>query len=219
MKHIRDERGVGLILEIVLVAVVLAMVGFAIYSSTQAKKSNDVKNQPTVSPATTPNITANWIKYSSSTGKFSFLHNPHWQIYTYAGEALKTCMKDRQDNILDIETRKSADPVITGCGDGVGQVHVSSLAGARNNTSALSVDATLYDNLTSRTVTVDGVQGKRYSGIAKQNLAQIVQGGTVVEYDFFSNGRNYAFTAEQYPSSNDITSDFDQMVKTVKFSQ
>ena len=100
MKEVSNERGALPIVVALIVVALLAVAGFAVHASTQAKKINDAKAQPSASatPTPTPNPTANWTKYNSSTGKFSLQYTPSWKAYTYAGDALTTCQKDRKDN-------------------------------------------------------------------------------------------------------------------------
>jgi hypothetical protein len=220
MKHLKSEHGMAFIAEIVLVAVVLAVVGVAVYASTQAKKTSDAKIQssPSATPTPTPDPTANWTNYNSSTGKFSLKYSPDWKAYTYNSYALTTCQKDAKDNVLNIDTLKSADTAI-GCGGGpIGQVHISSLEGAKNMSASFSADTSLYADVKNETVTIDGVEGVRYSATSLQNLMQLEKGEKTVEYHFYANGRNYSLVMEQHASSSDITNNFDLMVKTLKFS-
>jgi hypothetical protein len=221
MKHLKDEHGMAFIVEIVLVAIVLAVVGLAVYASTQAKKTTStVKTQssPSATPTPTPNPTANWTKYNSSTGKFSLRYNPGWKVYTFNSYALSTCHKDAKDNMLDIDTLRSANTAIGCGGEAPGQVHISSIEGAKNLTASFSADTSLYTDIKNETVTVDGVEGVRYSATSLQNLMALQKGEKTVEYHFYANGRNYSLVMEQHASSSDITNDFDLMVKTLKFS-
>lgn len=59
MKHLKDPRGVALILELVLATVILAVVGFAVYSTLHAKKAS-ISSTPSrsTSPAPSPSPAA-----------------------------------------------------------------------------------------------------------------------------------------------------------------
>jgi hypothetical protein len=55
LKVHKDERGIAMLVEIILIALVLGVIGFAIYASMQAKKNSTAKASPT--PAVTPAVT------------------------------------------------------------------------------------------------------------------------------------------------------------------
>lgn len=89
MKHLEDERGVALVLEIVLVAIVLAAVGFAVYASTHGKKpatqtakaSPSPSSKPSPSPSVTPvDPMSGWKTDSLKKEKLSFRYPSTWAL-------------------------------------------------------------------------------------------------------------------------------------------
>ncbi len=80
MKHMKDERGVAFILEIVLVAIVLAAVGVAIYASSHQKKASPTVAVSTPAPTTSKtSAPSNLPTYSYPLGHYSFQYNASWQ--------------------------------------------------------------------------------------------------------------------------------------------
>lgn len=226
MKLKNDQSG---FIEVALAIVVVIVLAGAGYFAWQTFNKNDHKvstTSPTVSssPATsktststaTPDLTASWTSFTSVSGKYSLRYNPSWKIYTYGGDALKTCQKDRTDSAQDFETKNTGDMLITGCGGGaIGQVHSGSSVGLKNTDFSGTTD--LYDIQFVEKEKIDGVEGVRYSAIAKYGFPNIEKGGGVVEYHFYTNGRNYVISMEQHSLFPVIGDDFDLMVKTLKF--
>lgn len=71
--HLRDQRGVAFIAEIILVALVVVAVGFAIYAASHRGTANKA-TQGTPSPEPM----ANWKTYTSSLEKLSFKYPSSW---------------------------------------------------------------------------------------------------------------------------------------------
>lgn len=86
MKHLNDQRGVALILELVLVAVALGLVGLAVYTSMHRKSSPAVaiKSNPTPSKLPsptaipTPDPYAGWKTFCSAKTNACFRYDPSW---------------------------------------------------------------------------------------------------------------------------------------------
>lgn len=75
--------------------------------------------------------------------------------------------------------------------------------------------------LTSTTkVTVDGVEGNRYSAVVDKDLPLPPPKGTAqIYYVFFDGSRTYAFVYDHFPADPDRAADFDRLVhQTLKFS-
>lgn len=226
MNPLKDQQGVAFVLEFVLGALVLAVVGGAIYAARhhQAPPAAvaTATPRPSSSPAATLDPATNWTKYVSLSGEFSLRYSPVWKAYTYGGEAARTCQLNRTDNVLDLDTLSSANTFITTCGgENPGQIHVKSLAGSNVTTPSYEGGTPgLYIKPTHTKVTVDQVEGDRYSAMASINLLGIEKDGVYIEYHFYAHGRNYWLEYVQNPSAPDVTADFDAMVtRTLKFSR
>ncbi len=90
MNYLRSERGASIVLEVVLVAVVLCMVGFAVYSSAHDKPAPVVVTTtpaPTPSPSATPSSSPAALTYLQLTElglKLPLTSEIKDLIYTYS---------------------------------------------------------------------------------------------------------------------------------------
>jgi hypothetical protein len=86
LKHLKDETGVALIVELVLVAMVLAAVGVAVYMAVNHKTAPTVasKTIPTpsksVSPTPTPNPYAGWATCADNYEGLSIKYPTNWTV-------------------------------------------------------------------------------------------------------------------------------------------
>jgi hypothetical protein len=93
-----DERGVALVFELVLVAVVLGLVGLAIYTSMHHKSSPTVAIKSTPAPSKSPSPTATptpdpyagWKTFCSAKTNACFRYDPSWTLAECAPESINT---------------------------------------------------------------------------------------------------------------------------------
>jgi len=80
MPHLRDQRGVALVLEVILIAIIMAVAGFGVYIYIRHQSTISVatNSSPSPSSAATPDIYAGWKTYTSSFEKLSFKYPPSW---------------------------------------------------------------------------------------------------------------------------------------------
>lgn len=202
MKPVKDQRGVALVLEFILVAAVAAVLGAVGYRYYQAR------HKAAPAEATKPvqkkpvDLTAGWKIYSSASGQFSFRYKPDWQI--------KVC-----DAIVMI-----GPPSTLGlCNSGaVAEMEILPLNTAPSDPSFTEFPG--YGDQKEVNVVVSGIAGKRYSAKGIDPSLNTLPAGTVlVDYVFQANGRYYLAQYKQAPSGEDHLGDFDLMVKnTLKFS-
>jgi len=91
VKYLKDDRGVALVLELVLLAIVLTAAGFAGYKYITHKNAAGTVPKPkphiaSPSSSATPNQYAGWQTYTSKTEGLSFRYPPDW-TYKNTGSA------------------------------------------------------------------------------------------------------------------------------------
>jgi hypothetical protein len=187
-------------LMIVTAVAVVALAGYAGYSYL---KPHAASSTPAVIS------TAGWTPYTNAAGKYSLKYDPSWKPYTQAGFALR-CPWD--EGAFYLETQGATDTEITGCGGGrIGQISVGSVPGTQAADSMFQAD--IYRDISAREISVDGVKGMRYSGVAIRGLYTANEGSTSVQYTFFTNGRQYNLTAyEESGYQGNVIAEFDVMV-------
>lgn len=210
MKTLKSQRGVAMILELILVAVVAAALVFVYMNWQQNQKVNEAQtNVPKTEKKADP--TENWTAFSSKKGQFSGKYKPDWKTLVCEGG---------EDNFY-LSPTSAALPI---CQSGKGsKMSVYSREG--NHISDYDLRSSEYKNITSEIVTVSGAEGRRWRGTVetKEDIVEFSPNGSItVQYVFYTNGRTYVVGYRQDPSgdySDDVLSDFDMMVKsTLKFS-
>jgi hypothetical protein len=98
---------------------------------------------------------------------------------------------------------------------------VLSIEGDQQKTE--SIDTTGYKDISSKTVSVNGITGTRYQGVAYgqqdgEGIPGFANGTKVVVYVFFTSNRTYVTTYVQANSYPNVLADFDTMItKTLQF--
>jgi hypothetical protein len=214
MKSARNERGAVLVIELVVLAVVIAVAGIAAIRYYEHRKAVGPAISPvprsTSSGAPAPDPTTGWTTFSATVGKYSLRYKPGWktQYCTYSGS----------DNL---QLELSADKLIA-CNTGGSTAHIQmQISTGSGNLSDYDVaDAGFTETKTD--VTVDGVAGHRYEGVKGQKTALNYPpvGTKCIKYVLAANGRNYLIKYCQQPGDADASADFELMVKnTLEFAK
>jgi hypothetical protein len=163
--------------------------------------------------------TADWITYVSSKGKFSLRRPKYWAVGP-------TRPQYCTDPSAFFTAGAEADLVAECATEYDGQILVFSEEGNQLNSYRLAASLYPHQNLTSRKVTVDKIEGTRDSGTAmgqddeRFGMPGLPDLTKVVIYSFYAYGRTYVAQYNQRIDDPDILPDFDLMVtKTLRFSQ
>ncbi len=133
----------------------------------------------TPSPSATSSLPAGWTSYRSATQQVAFDLPPGWKVYC-------------DDNVSASWLLVDPSGLYTSFPQGDGQVgiFVESVAGTAPPAgfSLISTNRSLYSNVQTTTVEVNGVGGTRLSGDQTQGQGS---GSSQVEYDVKAGGRTY----------------------------
>ena len=132
----------------------------------------------TPSPSATPSIPSGWTPYTSATQQVAFDLPPGWKVYC--------------DDVSASWLLVDSGGLYTSCPQGDGQVgiFVASVAGTAPpmGLSLISTSKSLYSNVQTATVEVNGVSGTRLAGDQTEGQGS---GSSQVEYDVEAGGRTY----------------------------
>jgi len=180
-----------------------------------AEQTSQQKDQPDKTDET-----ADWITYVGSASRFSLRYPKYWAV----GHANpQNCTEAERS---DFTAGANAD-LVADCGtEYVGQIYIYSNEGNELSSHKLTTDLYPYQNITSKKVTVDNIEGAREAGTAmgqmddeKFGMPGLPDGTKVVIYLFYAHGRTYVAWYGQQIGEPDILRDFDLMItKTLKFS-
>jgi hypothetical protein len=178
----------------------------------RAKQSQQLRGRPERTDET-----ADWITYVSSEGRFSLRHPKYWAV----GPRHPQYCTDKGSFFM---AGAGAD-FVAECGtEYFGQIYVSSKEGNQLSNHKLTASEYPYQNITSRKVTVDNIEGTRETGTAMGQMDEkfampgLPDGTKVVIYLLYAHGRSYVAQYTQRIGDPDILRDFDIMVtKTLKF--
>gem|GEM_PF-1184860 len=166
--------------------------------------------------------TANWIAYVSLKDRFSLRYPKYWSV---GFREPQFCFGD----VSKFVAGATAD-LVAECGSEYnGQIYVFSEEGNQLDKHKLETDKDFYQNLSSRKVIVDNIEGTRESGTAngqfsekfeeKYTLPGLPDGTKVVVYLFYTHDRTYVAEYDHRIGEPDILRDFELMItKTLKFS-
>ncbi len=213
--------------QILLIVVVVSLIGgtgWYVWQSTN--KTNDTlettskalgeaqkaeKKTEAAKPAADP--IADWVEYKNTKGVFTLKHPKTWA----PASRPELC----SDGLALFGA--NAASVGTCASENGGQINVSSQEGTHDDEFALNPNQ--YSGITSTILAVDGIQGSRSEGTAKDQMSGEGPGGLpdgtkVVQYIFVANNnRTYLARYVKASSYPDALADFDTMVtKTLKFS-
>ncbi len=196
MKHFRDERGVALVLEVVLVALVSAGVGFAVYMSVHSKKTQTATNPtPSISPSSSASPTptpTNKTQFTGSSLRFNYPSS--WQL-VQTGEI---------GNLYN-----SANPYVKGSTNNPPVIGVSTQADTDNG----SIDAYL-----NRTYSGSGatVTSKTLEQVGGKQAYRVKNSFSQLAVYVFANGKRFEFD-NQMPANAEDSQTFEQLLSTVQF--
>jgi hypothetical protein len=215
MKHVSNERGALPLLVVILMALLVVVVGMAVYNGSKVRNEKTQTANASPSPASSPESTAspvadptaNWTPFSASIGKYSLRYKPGWktQYCTYSGS----------DNL---QLELSPDKLI-GCNTGGSTPHIQmQVSTGSGSLSDYVADAGFTETKTD--VTVGGVGGHRYEGVKGQKTALNYPpvGTKCIKYVLAANGKNYLIKYYQQPGDADVSADFELLVQTLKLS-
>jgi hypothetical protein len=217
MSKKETQKGFSLI-EGLLVVIALTLIGFVGWYVWNANHKDDspTKTSQTTSPKTETatkaeaDPTKDWTAFTSKDNSFSVRYPTTW----FTGGNPEFC--DASNLLLLGSTKDVAGKCAS---DSVGQVLIASSDG--DNRSGYALDSDYYKDITSQTVTVDGVAGTKSSGTytyTGEGIGPTV-GTKQVNYVFYSNGKTYVAQYSQAPSYPDALSDFNLVVtKTLNFN-
>jgi hypothetical protein len=167
-----------------------------------------------------PDETADWITYVGAVSRFSLRYPKYWAV----GHANpQNCIEAERS---DFTAGANAD-LVADCGtEYVGQIYIYSNEGNELSSHKLTTDLYPYQDITSKKVMVDNIEGTREAGTAmgqmdaeKFAMPGLPDGTKVVIYSFYAHGRTYVARYGQRIGDPDILRDFDLMItKTLKFS-
>jgi hypothetical protein len=179
-----------------------------------AKQTSQQKGQPEKTDET-----ADWITYVGSVSRFSLRYPKYWAV----GHANpQNCTEAERS---DFTAGANAD-LVADCGtEYIGQIYIYSNEGNELSSHKLTTSYYPYQNITSKKVTVDNIEGAREAGTAmgqgdeKFAMPGLPDGTKVVVYSFYVHGRTYVAEYDHRIGEPDILRDFDLMItKTLKFS-
>jgi hypothetical protein len=153
--------------------------------------------------------TADWIAYTSSTGKFSLKYPKTWAVAAHP----ELCAAD---SLLVAPTAASVGK----CGsESVGEGWFS----FSSSQACYPLDSSMYSGLTTESVTAAGVQGTKRAGVSKDTASQgiggLPAGIKAIQYCFDSGNKHFTASYQQLSGYPDGSSDFNTIVtKTFKFN-
>jgi hypothetical protein len=134
--------------------------------------------------------TADWITYVSSKGRFFLRHPRYWAV----GPTQPQNCTDK-DSFF---TAGAGPDLVAECGtEYFGQIYASSMEGGQLSSYKVTTSEYPYQNITSRKVTIDNIEGIRETGTARGQedgrfpMPGLPDGTKVVIYLFTARGRNY----------------------------
>jgi hypothetical protein len=214
---------------ILLIPVVAGIIGGAGCHTSGARHGDD-KGMSAASKASAPGSerigspkglpaeideTADWTPYVSVEGAFSLRHPKNW---------IRPTEPDRCTPGLFM-AGGDASSVGECASEYFGQIYVSSTEGDHLDDYKLAPRHYWYQDISSRKLTVDNVEGVRETGTAmgqtdeKNAMPGLPNGAKVVVYYFYAHGKTYVAQYTQESGHPDVLRDFDLMViRTLKFS-
>jgi hypothetical protein len=221
------------LVETLLILVIIIIIGNVGWSRQAAAKSQGTASEASqIEAKQTPpqkglpektDETADWITFVNSKGGFSLRHPKYWAV------GFKNPQYCFGYGASDFVAGADAD-LVAECGtEYQGQIYVSFMEGNQLGKHKIETDKDFYQNLSSRKVTVDNIEGVRKTGTAdgqfsekfeeKYVLPGLPDGTKVVVYSFYTHGRTYVAEYNHRIGEPDILRDFDLMItKTLKFS-
>jgi hypothetical protein len=214
----KSQKGFGVV-EAILIVVIVGILGFTgwyVYSSQNSTNNIYDKTSNSASTKSTKNKdqTAGWKAYSSVAGQYSLKYPASWSTPTNPDACT--------GGLLLLGGNAQSVGKCGGDGPGAfGQMAVLSIEGDQQKTE--SIDTTGYKDISSKTVSVNGITGTRYQGVAYgqqdgEGIPGFANGTKVVVYVFFTSNRTYVTTYVQANSYPNVLADFDTMItKTLQF--
>ncbi len=208
----KNYQGFTLV-EVLLIIIVLTLISFAGWYVWHTNKND---NKTTINHSTAKDTkqssesdpTADWKSYTSTAGKYSLKYPASWVTASNP----ESC--DNKTLLLG-PTAETAGS----CGSEGGNVAVIfNSFSVESGPLGLTEDA--YNDITTKSVTVDKVAGQRQSGTYADESAFVgpAVGTKTVVYIFKTNGLIYKATYSHTPDAPDVEKDFDLMVtKTLRF--
>lgn len=163
----------------------------------------EAENQTLKTAQASPNV-ASFVKYVNQTGDFSISYPPAWLALVCEGNLGTVFLApDEESQALCASEKFSPVSVTSNSGD------QRSLSLAEIKKYASQVELT--------NVTIDGVAGKKATYTHSGNEF-VTKGTKYIQYEFFTNKRTYTASYGQEPTGDDLSADFEAMIKTLKFS-
>jgi hypothetical protein len=223
---INKQRGFTVV-EGLLIFIIIGIIGGTSWYVVHANsKTNDTLNnaglgsavksakKKQISPVTVApaDPTANWITYSSKTGKYLLKYPPSWT------KAVPVSGCDVDDSLLLLGGNSNSAGKY--CSDGDGQITIT---WRQDRALCGDLDSESWDTNSKESVTVSGVKGTKIIATAKdqgqQLLGSVPEGTKTVQYCFVANNMTYIADYTKLSAYPDVLNDFDLMVaKTLKFS-
>lgn len=148
--------------------------------------------------------TVNWPEYVSLAGQYKLKYKPDWLIRVCAGnEAAVYIAPDEASQALCATEKFSP-------------ISFTSIEGDQRTLTEAAVSEYGTD-VSITTVTVSGVEGTRASYTHKGNEF-VAAGVKYIQYEFFTGGRTYIATYSDGETDVDLSTEFEELVKTLKFS-
>lgn len=210
----KNQKGFAVVEGLLILAIIALIAGTGWYvwnSKNQTDKTLEsagnrtlTKDSKTSSTAKDP--TEDWVSYSSKDGKFSLKYPTSWVTASHP----ELC----SDNVLLLGPSSTSVGVCAS--ESFGEVSIND-----STHGCFTLDENDFKGVETTPVSVDGIQGKRYSGVSKDSGAFVglPANSKVVQYCFSKAGLNYSAEYNQPPDYPNVLNDFDLIVtKTLKFS-
>lgn len=222
MKTTDSQKGIahlGLIL--LVVVALLALGGWYVWKQTSKKDNASGSTSQSTDKSSSDekktekkkaDTTSDWVTYSNAEGAFSFKHPSKW-VFAANPENCSDGL------VLFAPTTDTLGKCATEFG---GQMQVSSADGDVRD--VYKFKEPYYKDVTDESVTVQDVEGNKYSTTVMGMEDEVVIGSMpdntrLVRYVFFVNEKTYIASYVQEPEYPDVLSDFNLLVtKTFKFS-
>lgn len=217
----RNQKGLSSVEALLVFVIILNMVSVGC-SRREAGKSQGAASeasqieaklipQQNVLPEKTDE-TVDWRAYVGSVSRFSLRYPKYWAV----GHANPQNCTEAARSVF---TAGANADLVADCGtEYFGQIYIYSNEGNELSNHKLATDLYPYQNITSKKVTVDNIEGTREAGTAmgqddeKFAMPGLPDGTRVVIYSFYADGRTYVARYEQRIGDPDISRDFDVMV-------
>ena len=210
-----NNKGFGVMGVLAVIVIIAAAGGIGAYvyhkhhkansnTTSSTSSSNGSSAGKTGGTTQSPDPTADWSTYSSTSGKFALKYPKTWATAANPSQC--------QDGIFLLGGNSSA---VGSCGsNNFGQMTIT----WQPVRTSCGLGSTYWTTNSTTAVTVSGVSGTETTGTAKAG-GSVPEGTTTTQYCFVRSGTMYVANYTQLSTYPDVLSDFNLMVaKTLSFN-